>query len=168
MLLVFTGNGKGKTTAALGCALRAVGHGMRVYFAQFMKKNPSGEIVSSRKLDGRLKVLQGGARGFLLPGRPVEPHRKAALKTLESVRRAIASDRYGMVVMDEVCVALSLGLLSKTEVVPVLARRDKVHVIATGRGAPQWLVKMADTATKMEEVKHAFRAGRKAAMGLEY
>lgn len=168
--IVFTGEGKGKTTAALGMALRACGHGMRVLIIQFIKNNSeTGEIAACRLLTG-VEVRQTGL-GFV-PDQ-ADPsflrHREKAEEGLIMARKALQSDKYEMIIFDEVCVAVTMGLLSEGAVADAIEkRRPGMHVVMTGRGATPLLIDLADTVTEMRIVKHGFREGRKAMKGVEY
>jgi len=176
-ILVFTGDGKGKTTAALGMALRAVGHGQRVCVVQFIKNDAStGEVAAAAAManvaqppSAVIQIIQTGL-GFLPP--PTEPdfqrHKAAAVTGLGKAGEIIASGRFAMVVLDEVCLAVSRGLLDEAEVVRVVrqARPDSC-VVLTGRGATAGLIDLADTVTEMRCVKHGLRAGRAAQEGVE-
>jgi len=169
-LLVFTGNGKGKTTAALGLALRAVGHGLRVGFLQFIKGNLScGEHKAAERLAPFLEIRQLGS-GFLRAsdGRfPPEAYANAR-QQWERAKPLILASPYEMLVLDELCYLLLWGLLPVEEVADVVRRRDPgCHLVITGRGAPPELVALADTVTEMTEVKHAFTRGVPAEKGIE-
>jgi cob(I)alamin adenosyltransferase len=173
-VLVFTGNGKGKTTAALGLALRAVGQGLRVKFVQFVKDSRrTGESTAAARLAPELEVVQTG-RGFTLESMrrksiSREAHVAAASEGLRLVREALTSGEYGMVVADEVLYALRDGLLALEDVLGLVAARPSgVHLVLTGRGAPPEVVAAADLVTEMLEVKHPFAAGVPAQRGIEF
>ena len=169
-VLVFTGGGKGKTTAALGMALRAVGHGMPVMMVQFVKADAStGEIAAARKLP-HFEIVQTG-RGFLPePGSPeLAAHREAAEEGLRLAAEAIASGKWRLVILDEVCFAVARGLLNEEDVCKaVRAARSDCCVVLTGRGATPGLVELADTVTEMRNVKHAGEHGLSRQKGVEY
>ncbi|MBN2205825.1 MAG: cob(I)yrinic acid a,c-diamide adenosyltransferase [Candidatus Aminicenantes bacterium] len=166
---VYTGNGKGKTTAALGLALRAAGHGLATYVGQFLKGRPSGELRSARRLSPLLKIEQFGRKSFLRPnGDPDEEDIERARRGLARCLKAMLSGRYRIVVLDEVNVAVDLGLLSEREVLAVLDRRpDGVEVVLTGRSAPPALLRRADLVTEMKERKHYASKGVRARAGIE-
>jgi cob(I)alamin adenosyltransferase len=168
-VLLFTGDGKGKTTAALGMALRACGHGMRVLVLQFIKAAITGELTASRQLAG-VEFAQAG-RGFVpKPGSPhFEEHRGAAREGLEKAAEALASGRYDLVILDEICNAVAAGLLTEESVAMLVRNRPlAITVVLTGRGATPRLVALADTVTEMRSVKHALAAGRRAQKGVEF
>jgi len=169
-VVLFTGDGKGKTTAALGMALRASGHGMRALIIQFVKNDPaSGELQALREVRGA-EIRQMGL-GFV--PKPTDSrfaaHREAAANGLRKAAEAIASSDYELVILDEVCVAVALGLLDEERVCQVVRKaRPGCCVVLTGRGASDGLVAMADTVTEMRCVKHAFESGQSAQQGVEF
>ncbi len=169
-LLIFTGDGKGKTTAALGMALRCVGHGMSVLIVQFVKSDSStGEIAALGSLPG-VEIMQCGL-GFIprSTGADLTMHREAARRGLSLAREALSSGRFPLVVLDEVCVAISARLLEIPALLEVLSDTAPGTCVAiTGRGAPPQLLEMADTVTEMRCVKHGYRQGIPAQPGVEY
>jgi cob(I)alamin adenosyltransferase len=166
---VYTGNGKGKTTAALGLALRAAGHGYRTYIGQFCKGRPTGEIVAARKLAPLIIIEQFGDIRFLraeMP--PSKSDISRARKGLAKCRRAMLSGDYRIVVLDEINLALYFQLLTRAEVGAFLDDRPpSVEIVLTGRKAPTWLIRRADLVTEMRERKHYYAAGVAARKGLE-
>jgi cob(I)alamin adenosyltransferase len=173
LVLVFTGNGKGKTTAALGLALRAVGHGFRVKVVQFVKGRRTGELAAALRLAPELEIVQAG-RGFTVAGlsrRRVsrEEHVAAAADGLRLAREALASGAYRVVVLDELLYALRDGLVTLEDVLGLVAGKPaEVHVVLTGRAAPPEVVAVADLVTEMCEVKHHYAAGVAAQRGIEF
>jgi len=168
-LLVFTGDGKGKTTAALGMALRAAGHGMAVVVLQFCKADSStGEIAACDKLP-TVRVVQGGPGFVPKKAHPDFPkHRKAAEETLAKARELLSSGELGMVVLDEICVAVAHGLLDEDAVLDALENRsDDTIVVLTGRGATPRMIGLADTVSEIRCVKHGLDAGHGAQEGVE-
>jgi cob(I)alamin adenosyltransferase len=169
-LLIFTGDGKGKTTAALGMALRACGQGMRVKIIQFIKADPStGEVAAVRNLPG-VELVQTGL-GFV----PAEDHpgflqhREAAQRGLLLAEEAVRSGEYDLVILDEICNAVALHLLSEEHVAAVLQMSGPGRIVVlTGRDAPESLMALADTVTIMSCRKHAMAEGRPAQKGVEY
>jgi cob(I)alamin adenosyltransferase len=167
---VYTGNGKGKTTAALGIALRAAGWGMRTYVGQFMKGQRYGELEAIRtRLKSLITIEQFGKKSFLHVGRkPSKRDLELARKALESCRRAMVSGDYDLVILDEVNVAVFFKLIGEEDVHALLdARPGDVEVILTGRYAPESFLERADLVTEMREVKHYYAAGIEARRGIE-
>ena len=167
-LIIFTGNGRGKTSAAFGLALRVLGNGMRVYLAQLMKGRPSGESEALRGRAGlRLEVF--GSGGLIRKGKANACQVAAARRGLSAAQQALASRRYGMVVLDEALSACKLGLLTRRELVALASLpRGGCHLVLTGRGVPGALLAAADDVTVMRKLKHSYDGGRKAEKGLEY
>jgi len=168
--LIFTGNGKGKTTAALGMALRASGHGMTVKIIQFIKADArTGELAAVTNLPG-VEIVQAGL-GFV-PSQD-DPrfgeHRRAARKALDMSREAAESGKYGLIVLDEVCTAVSLHLLDESDVLDVVrSTTPGACIVLTGAGATPGLIEQADTVTEMREIKHGMRSGVNAQKGVEF
>lgn len=164
---IYTGAGKGKTTAALGLALRAAGAGLRVCFVQFLKGRPTSEIALLEKLPG-LALMRFGRPGFIY-GRPTARDRALARAGWSAVRAALASGEFDVVVADEICAAVNLELVSETEVLEGLRLRSgRVEAVLTGRGATARMRRAADLVTEMREKKHYFKKGIKARKGIEY
>lgn len=175
MLIVFTGNGKGKTTAALGSAMRALGQGKRVLMIQFIK-GPwiSGEDRFAKRFkiqDSRFKIVKGGKGfvGILDDSYPRRVHIDAARKTLKLADQAMKSKKWDLIILDEVNVAASLGLIQADEVLKIMKNlpEEKI-VILTGRDAPKEFVKQADLVTETKEIKHPFQKGKKAKLAIEF
>jgi cob(I)alamin adenosyltransferase len=167
LVIVNTGDGKGKTTAALGMAMRCVGHGMRVAFVQFIKAWSVGEHEAAKRLGPELEVFRMG-RGFVV-GEPAAEHLQAARDALEKVRECLRDGRRQMVVADEALTAVGLRLLTEAEVESLLADRPPaVHLVFTGRGAWAALVERADLVTDMRLVKHPYDKGILAQEGIEF
>lgn len=168
LIIVNTGDGKGKTTAALGLALRAVGHGMRVLMVQFIKANDkTGEVKAAARLAPELTVKVMG-RGFVFEGWSDED-RAAAQEAWEFGKAAIDSGQYDMVILDEINYVLDEGIIEPGLVLDALSRRPSaLHVVLTGRHAPAEIVKTADVVTEMLAIKHPFEKGVKAQKGIEY
>jgi cob(I)alamin adenosyltransferase len=169
LLIVYTGNGKGKTTAALGTALRAVGQGFKVLMIQFIKGSwPSGELASTRLL-GESFVIRPMGRGFVNPRQPRSDDVRAVEQAWEAAREAMASDLYDLLVLDEINCAVDFGMIPIERILEDLARRPpRLHVICTGRSAHAKLLEAADLASEMVEVKHPFQKGLRAARGIDY
>lgn len=167
LLLVYTGDGKGKTSASTGQAVRAFGRGMLVGFAQFMKRDvQAGEQKVLKELLGD-NFLIGGC-GFYRNEAEKEQHRAAALEVLEwAIKRAAKLD---MLVLDETLYALGSGLILQDELMRVIqaCRKADTHLVLSGRGLPDWLEQEADTVTVMQEHKHHYANGIKAQSGIEF
>lgn len=179
MLVVFTGNGKGKTTAALGAAVRAVGRGQRVLMVQFIKGPwKSGEdfitvasneskVASEKKGSFELKKMGLGFVGILGDQLPFEEHVKAAKEALYFVKAQLQN--YDMIILDEVNVAVQLKLVGALEVLDLLKDLpDEKIVLLTGRDAPQEFLDAADLATEMREIKHPFNSGKMGKLNVEF
>lgn len=169
LVIVNTGNGKGKTTAAFGMVLRAAGHGMRVLVVQFVKSSAnSGEVIAFEKIPG--VTVETAGLGFLNdPKIEKEEHRMAAGEALARVREGLTSGDFDMVVADEALLAVKENLLTEDDVTGLIAvRPEAVHLVLTGRGCPDSIVAAADTVTEMKEIKHAYASGVKAQKGIEF
>jgi len=165
---VYTGEGKGKTTAAFGLALRAAGHGKRVYIAQFLKGRPSGEIAALA--DNPLIVVeQFGDPERIASDRVKDRHRSHARRGLARAFDALISNDNDVVVLDELDIAIWFGLLCERDCIELIdARPPHVELVITGRLAPSWLTERADLVTEMREVKHYYRQGVQARAGIEF
>jgi cob(I)alamin adenosyltransferase len=169
-ILIFTGDGKGKTTAALGMVLRAHGHGIPVAVIQFVKSDTeTGEFAALKEMAGVEIAVTG--LGFV--PRPTDPrfadHRRAAEGGLRTAGEAVFSGRYGLVVLDEVCMAVALKLLDEDAVLAVISEAPPgCTVVLTGRGATEGLIRVADTVSEVRCIKHGFDSGRIARKGVEY
>ncbi len=167
LVIVHTGNGKGKTTAALGMAFRALGHGYRVLMVQFIKGSwKYGELESAKKFENFKLVPMG--RGFVsTDGKVAEEDRQAAKEALAYAREHMTE--YDMVVLDEVNYAIKFGLLEEKDVLDFIEQKpEDVHLILTGRDATERIVERADLVTEMREIKHPFQKGIKAQKGVEF
>lgn len=165
---VYTGDGKGKTTAALGLALRAAGHGLRTYIGQFIKGRPYGELEALRAYPLITIEQYGDPNCWIRRGQATPEQVARARQGLERAREAMLSGQYDIVVLDEVNVAIWLELLTVEEVLAFLDQRpDGVEVVMTGRRAPQELMDRADLVTEMREVKHYYQVGVPARAGIE-
>jgi cob(I)alamin adenosyltransferase len=171
LVLINTGDGKGKTTAALGTALRHAGYGRKVLIIQFIKGTwHYGELESIKKLP-EITLVRSGAGFYKIMDDhfPEAVHRKAAADGLELARQAVASGEYTLVVLDEIIYAIGEGLLALADVIDLVGRRrPEVSLILTGRNAPPELIALADTVTEMREVKHPFKEGILALEGIDY
>ena len=164
---VYTGDGKGKTTAALGLAIRAVGAGLKVYIAQFLKHGDYSEIKGLDRFSDTITVEQFG-RGRFIKGRPSKEDVAAARQGLKKVKTILTAGKYSVVILDEANVAVSLNLFSENELLEILDHRPhNVEIIITGRGAAAGIIEAADLVTEMKEIKHYFKKGVKARIGIE-
>ncbi len=168
LLHVYTGEGKGKTTAALGLALRAWGHDLRVCVIQFMKKGEDyGEVLALRKMG--IEVFQFGSGKLIAKGHHCQDDLDCARRALEFSRCILGCGEYDLIILDEVNVAIYFDLLSCSEVLEVLrSRANGAEVICTGRNAPEELRKEADLVTVMTVEKHPYDDGLEARKGIEY
>ena len=164
---VYTGNGKGKTTAALGLALRAAGAGWQVFFAQFAKGMATSEQAALARFPDRITIRQYGQPGFIRHG-PNGQDLDLAARGLNECRDAIASGRYRLVILDEANLGPALRLFPVEELLELVdARPDDVELVLTGRDADRRLLDRADLVTEMQEIKHYFRRGVLARTGIE-
>ena len=171
LILINTGPGKGKTTAALGTALRAVGNGMRVLVLQFLKGSWHYGELDAVLTHAPNFVLKQMGRGFVkIGGAETDPEDIRLVEAAwAEAREAILSGEWDLVILDEINYAISYGMLAPAQVAETLrARPEMVHVILTGRSAHPLLVDVADTVTEMREVKHAYQKGILAQRGIEY
>ncbi|MGP8251214.1 MAG: cob(I)yrinic acid a,c-diamide adenosyltransferase [Terracidiphilus sp.] len=171
LILINTGPGKGKTTAALGTALRAVGNGMRVLVLQFLKGSWHYGELDAVQAFGQNFVMKQMGRGFVkVGGAETDPEDIRLVEAAwAEARAAIESGQWDMVVLDEINYAISYGMLDAAQVAEALrSKPEMVHVILTGRNAHPLLVELADTVTEMREVKHAYQKGILAQRGIEY
>jgi cob(I)alamin adenosyltransferase len=162
---VYTGNGKGKTTAAIGLSTRAVGAGLKVFFIQFLKGQYTSEMKSFEKLG--IEFYQGGKPEFII-GKPQKEDIEAAERTLELAREKATSGKYDIVVLDEVNVAIYMGLVKEEDVLELMKTKSPTtELVLTGRYASERIMKNADLVTEMKEIKHYFNAGVKERAGIE-
>jgi cob(I)alamin adenosyltransferase len=168
LVIVLTGRGKGKTTAALGVVLRAWGRGMKTVVLQFVKARTSnyGENRAAKKLGIEMIPL---GEGFTWLSEDIEKDKVTARECWEMAREKIASGQYDIVVLDEMTYPMSYGWIPVEEVIDTLRQRPEgLHVIITGRDAPQELIDFADLVTEMREVKHPHQKGLKAQPGIDF
>jgi len=173
MIIVYTGTGKGKTSASVGQCLRALGQGMRVAFCQFMKRDgQAGEQAMLKELLGP-DFLAGGL-GFFRNKSDYPAHRAAALKVLDWAGKRLdpedQANRADMLVLDEILYALGAGLIKREEVerLITLAEAGRTHLVLSGRGLPDWLQARVDLATRMDSLKHPHESGEKPRPGIEF
>ncbi len=164
---VYTGNSKGKTTAALGLALRAAGAGLKVFIAQFIKKRKCSEHKALDRFKDLITIKQYGT-GFIKGGRPTKSEIEAARKGFEEVKGIILSKTYDMVVLDEINVAIHHKLIDVQDIVDMLnSKPSNIEIVLTGRYADEKIIEMADLVTEMKEIKHYYKRGVKARKGIE-
>jgi len=158
LIQIYTGNGKGKTTAALGLALRAAGAGLEVFIGQFVKGRYYSELAALKKFKN-IKVEQFG-RGCFVKRAPKKKDIELAKKGLQKIRKIINEHRYDLVILDEVNIALHFNLLDLGEVIEIIkSAPKKMEIILTGRAAHPQIIKMADLVSEVKEVKHYFKKG---------
>lgn len=169
LLIIYTGNGKGKTTAALGLAFRSMGHGLKVCMIQFIK---SGKNYGEHKLGNSLGTLftcHVLGKGFILNDDDVKKNIKAAADAWAYAQELIESGEYDLIILDELTYLFSFKLLHEQEVLDFLINRPPgIHIIITGRNAPASFIDKADIVTEMREIKHPFHKGVKAQKGIEW
>ena len=166
MFHVYTGDGKGKTTAAIGLSVRALGAGKNVFFGQFIKGRPYSELKILRGLDN-IQVKQFGRRCFIRE-KPDEEDIRLAREGLKTAAEILQSGDYGLVVLDEAIIALKYELFSREELLQAVeSRHEQVEVVVTGRSAPDELIEEADLVTEMKKVKHYFDQNIAARTGIE-
>jgi cob(I)alamin adenosyltransferase len=164
---VYTGNGKGKTTAALGLALRAAGAGWKVFIGQFAKGQPTSEIEALRRFGDQITICQFGSEA-LIDQRPEEDDRVRAENGLARCADALTSGRYGLVILDEANFAAAMRLVSLQKLLDMIdTRPEGVELVLTGRWAPAEILERADLVTEMREIKHYYRRGVPARKGIE-
>lgn len=165
---VYTGEGKGKTTAALGLAVRAAGAGLRVYFTQFCKGRDSSEHGALQRLSALITWSHSGSSSFIMD-KPTPDDIAQATENLKALREALVSGDYRVVIADEFNVAIDLGLITVDQALELIeARPENVELVLTGRNAPPEIVIRADLVTEMLAVKHPYHGGVKARRGIEY
>jgi cob(I)alamin adenosyltransferase len=166
---VYTGNGKGKTTAALGLALRAAGHGFKTYFGQFLKGQDYGELSAIQKLSPLITIEQFGRKGFIhVTENPDKEDIDRAQQGLRKCTKMMKSLKYSIIVLDEINVAVHFNLFSEKEIHDFLDEKpEHIEVILTGRYAPDSFIDRADLVTEMKEIKHYYKEGIQARFGIE-
>lgn len=172
LLIVYTGNGKGKTTAALGMCVRAVGYDWKVHIVQFVKGSwKYGELKGIKRLEPNVELTTVGEGfvGIVDDTKDFEEHLAAAKEGLKSAIEIIKSGKYNIVILDELNVAHQLGLVSTEDIEELIAARPpEQHLVITGRDAPKWLIEKADLVTEMKEIKHPFQKGILAQKGVDW
>jgi cob(I)alamin adenosyltransferase len=166
---VYTGNGKGKTTAALGLALRAAGRDMMVFMIQFMKGGgPYGEHLAASRLAPNLTLVPTGREGWVNRDNPDPEDIRLAAEALQTARDALTCGRYDLVILDEINGAVSFGLISVDDVLSLIEMKpERVELVLTGRNADERVIEAADLVTEMREIKHYYKAGISSRIGIE-
>ena len=172
LVIVYTGGGKGKTTAALGMALRAIGYDHKVCMIQFIKGSwHYGEMDSSKKLAPGFELVAVGKGfvGILDDNSPKEDHEKYAEEAMKICKEKILSDRYDLVILDEINYAVNLGFINSSSVIDLIKiKPERLDLVLTGNHAKVEIIELADLVTEMKEVKHPFRSGIKAKKGIDF
>ena len=172
LVIVYTGNGKGKTTAALGMALRAIGYDHKVCMLQFIKGSwHYGEMDSSKKLEPNFELIAVGKGfvGILDDNSPREEHEKYAAEAVRICREKIFSEKYDVIILDEVNYAINLGLIDIGEIIKIIKEKPSdLDLVLTGRDVKNEIVELADLVTEMKEIKHPFKSGIKAKKGIDF
>lgn len=164
---VYTGDGKGKTTAALGLALRAAGAGLSVYIAQFLKKGDYSELKALERFSDQITIEQFGAGGYIV-GDPKPEDLAAGQKALTAIRAALKSGAYDIVIMEEAGVAEKFNIISADDILEIIAARpENVELVITGRGVSAKVMDAADLVTEMKEIRHYYQKGVLARPGIE-
>jgi cob(I)alamin adenosyltransferase len=170
--IVYTGKGKGKTTAALGIVLRAVGHGQRVGMIQFIKGEwYYGELTSSSRLEPEFELIAAGKGfvGIIDDDHPIEAHQKAAREAVDLVKEKLLSGIYDVLILDEVNYAAKLNLITVDDIMEIIKTKpDRTTLVLTGNYAHEKIIDAADLVTEMREIKHPFQKGIKARKGIDF
>ena len=172
LVIVYTGGGKGKTTAALGLALRAIGYNHKVCMIQFIKGSwHYGEMDSSKRLGSEFELVAVGKGfvGIMDDNTPREEHEKIAEEAIKICKEKISSRNFDLVILDEVNYAIDLGLINIEDIIELIKTKpDSLDVVLTGNNAKQEIIDLADLVTEMKEIKHPFKSGIKAKKGIDF
>ncbi|MCU0415423.1 MAG: cob(I)yrinic acid a,c-diamide adenosyltransferase [Ignavibacteriaceae bacterium] len=166
---IYTGNGKGKSTAAIGQAVRAAGFGLKTYIAQFMKEYPYNELVSLKHLSEWITIEQFGGDDFVYKKElPSREERAKAKRGLDTAKEKMLSGKYDLIILDEAIVAIYFKLIETKDLVELIKiKPENVELILTGRYCPEELIELADLVTEMKEVKHYYQKGISSRKGIE-
>lgn len=165
---VYTGNGKGKTTAAFGLALRAYGAGLNVFIGQFIKGKAYNELLAAGRFLKKITIKQYGIGCFIITA-PTPEDKEAAKKGLEEMKKIIMEGNFDLIIMDEITIALYYKLVEIEELLDIIDNKpEHVELVLTGRYAPPSLIEKADLVTEMKEVKHYYQKGIEARKGIEF
>lgn len=169
LVIVITGDGKGKTTSAFGQALRATGQGYKVCIVQFMKGRAYGEVLAVREYLPTVTLYQFGLDSFVMRDDPASVDMELAQQGFEKAKEIIASGEFDMVILDEINVVMDFGLVPDYEILEMVKNKPpELDLVMTGRYAPESLKALADTVSEVKEVKHHYAAGVKNRAGIEY
>ena len=169
LIHIYTGTGKGKTTAALGLCLRAAGRGFETAFIQFMKGRESGELLAAKKFISTMLFEQYGSEEFISKDlSDMSEHKVFADKGIARAKELLSSARYKVIVLDEILNLLEFELITEDEILELMNIQGEGELILTGRGAAEQLIKQADLVTEMKEIKHYYTRGVAARKGIEY
>lgn len=172
LVIVYTGKGKGKTTAALGMVLRAVGYNYKICMIQFIKGSwHYGEMTSSKRLEPEfeLTAIGKGFVGIIDDKSPIETHKQIASEALSVSREKIKSKKYDIIILDEVNYAINLGLIKLEEVLNLIKiKPPSLNLVLTGNYAKKEIIEVADLVTEMKEIKHPFKLGIRAKKGIDF
>ena len=172
LVIVYTGKGKGKTTAALGMALRAIGHNYKICMIQFIKGSwHYGEMSSSKRLEPEfeLTAVGKGFVGILDDKTPKEIHQKIAKEAIQIAKEKILSEKYNIIILDEINYAVNLGLVELADVLDLIKNKPQgITLVLTGNHVKQEIVDAADLVTEMKEIKHPFQRGIRAKKGIDF
>ncbi len=166
---VYTGDGKGKSTAAVGQAVRAAGAGLKTYIAQFMKEYPYNEVFSLKPLEPWITIEQFGKDDFVIKQKnPSKKDIQRAKKGLEKAKKQMSAKKYDIIILDEACVAIYFKLFKTEEILELIdLKPENVELIITGRYCPEEIISKADLVTEMQERKHYYSSGVTARAGIE-
>ena len=169
LVQVYTGNGKGKTTAALGQALRAIGRGLTVYMAQFIKGQETGELLAVERLAPDFTIRQFGSGKFIVQREPSQDERDLARTGWLEIVKVVDDGQHDIVILDDISHAIRVGLIELEQVLQLIAQRPRgVEIILTGRSMPRELLEAADLVTDMVAIKHPYDQGIQVRKGIEF
>jgi len=172
LVIVYTGGGKGKTTASLGLALRAVGYNHKICMIQFIKGSwHYGEMDSSKRLEPEFEIIAAGKGfvGIIDDTSPKEEHEKVAKEAINICKEKIQSEKYNVIILDEVNYAINLGLIDVNDVLDLIKTKPpRLNLVLTGNYAMPGIIELADLVTEMKEIKHPFQKGIKAKKGIDF
>ncbi len=167
LIQIYTGNGKGKTTAAFGLAIRAYGRGVPVFIIQFMKTGDTGEIITCNRLG--IPNYSYGREDFINKANPASQDKELAKKALDKAQEIMRNESYGLLILDEIINAIDFGLIADPEVIEMLEKKPRaLEIILTGRNASSEIMEKADLITEMEEIRHPWQKKIAARLGIEW